>query len=78
MSIPVNKESDVAGAGLSSIHSAVLPLKDCSRTLIKYLFKSYTVLLSNQESMWRDNLWIMDNSLLIGPCKGQEENKRGW
>lgn len=34
--------------------------------------------LSDQESLWRDNLWIMQNSLLICPCEGREENKRGW
>lgn len=36
------------------------------------------VVLPNQEPMWRDNLWIMHNSLFFCPCKAQEENKRGW
>lgn len=33
--------------------------------------------LSDQELEWRDNLWIMHNSLLICPCKDWEENKKG-
>lgn len=36
------------------------------------------VLLSDQDPMWRDNLWIMHYSLLVCQCKGWEENQRGW
>lgn len=78
MLIPINK--DVAGRVFSLVHVAVLPQKRLQQNPPqKQLFgSSMTAFFSNLESILKDNLWTMHNSVFACPRKDedQEENTR--
>lgn len=78
MLIPVNKE--MLQAEFSAWYMLQCsPKKDCSRTPSKTaIWKQHDWFFSNLESIWRDNLWVMHNSVLTCSHKDedQEENTR--